>query len=549
MGFRIYYFIVFFIILFPVSKMVMAQENTFSKTYLYNGDSVDRREVPSGRFILVDSNRKTIIFQSISIAGFRTYIWYKVDWNGNIINQKVIPPEVLVDSTDTLNHYTPFATLYADSSKNFIFSLAKVFKVVKVSMNDGMIDYVIKRTVLSIQKRDLDFNLIWEKEYPMDYNNFNALSALVVNDSQLFILPLYYNFDTGSGNAYMIPQNRIWCFDTSGNMQWQKTIDSTEWVKTFSIVKDNDNNLLICGETQGYGSNSTNAIVFKTDLQGNKIWHKVLPGSLGSRLYNIQVDNEENIICIGYAAIPPAIGNKKNSAGRICKLDTDGNTIWDKLIDLSPSGEEFSSGFVLGDNSIIAFGNTDKYQSDVQFDYQVGSTRRSEGLVVKLSKDGDSLWTRIFKHSNSPYVYNFLYESALLPDGSFLAYGFTQLPVQAPWLVRLDSNGCFAPDCPNFFHNYDTASVDTPQPPPLSDSIWLYPNPSQHGQSKLICKLGFPENSQMVITDLLGRTILPLQSIAGATEILLKIPFATSGVYIVRIRYNGNIKVIKWVVQ
>ncbi|MCB9293683.1 MAG: T9SS type A sorting domain-containing protein [Lewinellaceae bacterium] len=100
------------------------------------------------------------------------------------------------------------------------------------------------------------------------------------------------------------------------------------------------------------------------------------------------------------------------------------------------------------------------------------------GWIVKVSEQGDSLWSRylrFFTQSPDWTLMHFLYDIKETADGGFVMAGQAEdfeagWQGQQGWLVKVDEHGCLVPGC----HLVGTASESAAAGPRLL----LFPNPA-----------------------------------------------------------------------
>jgi len=169
----------------------------------------------------------------------------------------------------------------------------------------------------------------------------------------------------------------------------------------------------------------------------------------------------------------------------IYKLNNEGVLLWQTPLGMDvyfDDGFWFSSllSSNLGDGYIVAgcqpnFTDSLYYGSNDTLT-PAGENLRFDALIAKVSKDGDSLWSRSY------YTADFLFSRAEFqdmvphPDGGYLLCGYANklprgpnLPAIYTWILHVDEFGCAVPGCQNI--------VDTDDPT-LPNPIRFYPNPA-----------------------------------------------------------------------
>jgi len=186
-----------------------------------------------------------------------------------------------------------------------------------------------------------------------------------------------------------------------------------------SIVKTYDNYYLIAGVKD------QEALVLKMDSAGNIIWSKQI-GNLNNEIFSSIIATRDSCFVL--------VGNIFNTADStndiLCvKLNTDGDTLWTKEIDMGYNDYALSVQQTY-DNGYILAG----YASQ-------DSTPLSMAVVVKLDAAGNLMWGRIFSQGN--YL-NCAYSVKQTPDSGYVVIGYVyslSIYDQKTFLMKLTSTG------------------------------------------------------------------------------------------------------------
>jgi hypothetical protein len=126
--------------------------------------------------------------------------------------------------------------------------------------------------------------------------------------------------------------------DSSGNVQWTKTIGGSDWDEAYSIIQSSDGGYVVAGETRSFGAGDWDIYVVKLDSSGNVQWTKTIGGS--------DWDGANSIIQSSDGGYAVAGGTLSFGAGSadiyVVKLDSGGNVQWTKTIGGSSSDEAYS---------------------------------------------------------------------------------------------------------------------------------------------------------------------------------------------------------------
>ena len=160
----------------------------------------------------------------------------------------------------------------------------------------------------------------------------------------------------------------------------------------------------------------------------------------------------------------------------------------------------------LSDGSIIVNGTVEKYGTD------------KSAFILKLNANGDSLWTKTYRFTNSNISRSQLNDLMICDDGGFLGVGFYSPQagaVSSAWMFKTDANGTIG---------WDTST-------PLSASrpkVW--PNPA----TKFV-HIEFADkpkqDAELKVYNSLGQLVLQDKIIKGKQTFRLDVRRFPSGVY------------------
>ena len=129
-----------------------------------------------------------------------------------------------------------------------------------------------------------------------------------------------YTASAGAGNNDVL----ITKYNTSGTIQWQRTLGGTGADYGYGIAVDSSGNCYVAGLTNSAGAGSTDVLITKYNTSGTIQWQRILGGSGTDISYGIAVDSSGNCYVTGYT----------DSAGAgaqdvlITKYDTSGTIQW-----------------------------------------------------------------------------------------------------------------------------------------------------------------------------------------------------------------------------
>ncbi|WP_156039975.1 hypothetical protein, partial [Aureispira sp. CCB-QB1] len=272
--------------------------------------------------------------------------------------------------------------------------------------------------------------------------------------------------------------------DKNGNKDWHISSIDSNYIEHIPCVHATNDNHYIIGYQQdnlsGVQMNYTvRSKLEKIDSLGNTIWTYQSPN-------NQQIHGVNDLILSkdGGLVVASAWGYEQlNSTGTfanflhdgyIYKLDSAQNFLWGtRFLESVNDRASFQKIIELEDSSLVAFGVHNRWHSNLGGFIQ-------HGRIVKLSPQGDSIWSRDYEYLSTANARHTVYDAERTPDGGFLvcgeANGVDTIPsnpiiFQQGWLIKLDEQGCLVPDC------HTTTGV-LPLEQGGAISLLLYPNPT-----------------------------------------------------------------------
>ncbi len=192
--------------------------------------------------------------------------------------------------------------------------------------------------------------------------------------------------------------------DPPQGIQWLRTLGGSKDDDSYGAAVCNDTSFVVVGNTYSYdgdftagATDSNNAFIAKYNTNGNLLWKKIIGGNGYDELYAIQKNSDGSFIATGYSESDNGTFSSNHGYGDawVIKLDSAGNTIWQKL--LGGSFEE--SGYAIQpttDGGYILTGNTRSDDGDVISPYTDTSYHP---WMVKLNATGTILWQKVFADS------------------------------------------------------------------------------------------------------------------------------------------------------
>jgi len=230
--------------------------------------------------------------------------------------------------------------------------------------------------------------------------------------------------------------------DSLGNLIWQKCIGGSSADIARSVQQTADGGYIVAGTSDsnngdviGNHGNDDSWIV-KLDSLGNTVWQKCLGGTSDDFANFIQQTNDNGYIVAGY------------SAGDcwIAKIDTLGNIVWQESFGGS-RGDEIYSAQQTSDNGYIVAGYSASNDGDVSGNHATSGT--NDYWVVKLDSLGNLIWQKCLGGSLNDIATSVRQTN----DGGYVVAGYSNSDdgditghhagdgIHDYWVVKLDSLG------------------------------------------------------------------------------------------------------------
>jgi uncharacterized delta-60 repeat protein len=172
----------------------------------------------------------------------------------------------------------------------------------------------------------------------------------VAADSADNIIVCGYTGSDGAGNYDILVAK----YNSSGVLQWDRTLGGSSADFGFSVAIDSADNIIVCGYTGSDGAGSYDMLVAKYNSSGVLQWDKTLGGTSGDYGYSVAIDSANNVIACGMTASDGA----GSSDLLVAKYNSSGVLIWDKTI--GGAGTDYGRSVAVDSaDNIIVCGYTD----------------------------------------------------------------------------------------------------------------------------------------------------------------------------------------------
>jgi hypothetical protein len=265
-----------------------------------------------------------------------------------------------------------------------------------------------------IAKYDASGNVLWAKSEGGTERDFGYGICADINGN-VYITGFFLSTDIIFGtdtliNAGTYGEIFIAKYDSSGNVQWAKSVAGTGADDAFGICIDTESNIYITGmfgsptlifdndTLHRIGSSNYDAFIAKYDAIGNVLWAKNMGGTGSDASYSICTDVNRNVYVTGYfqhLAIfnTDTITGQANANLFVAKYDTYGNIIWAKSAYGGPFGTaNYGTGIVTDAGSNVYITGT--YQWVLTIGDTLANADNQSVFLAKYDSSGDALWAR-----------------------------------------------------------------------------------------------------------------------------------------------------------
>lgn len=275
----------------------------------------------------------------------------------------------------------------------------------------------------------------------------STFASVAYDNSAQTVVAVGRSANVGAAQCEML----IVRFDTALNIQRATAVADTNWLEGDCIRILNFGNYLISGATTISGFGDFDCIAIEMDTSGQIIWNTCIGGISGEAFYSIQVESD-GFTFSGYTDSFGEGGLNDNSNTILCKLDLNGDTIWNKLFtgalnDEALRHEKYKGGYIIG-----AYGSMYNSNSLDFLTIKTDANGDNECESVKFYPD----LIQINNLTSTQYVYAIFSQSFAV---SSLLFNVSPIAINS-------SSACFP--------------LGLPQDQLMVHDLIVYPNPANH---------------------------------------------------------------------
>ena len=163
---------------------------------------------------------------------------------------------------------------------------------------------------------------LWTRQYGEDSYNSSGTSIEPDNNGQFYILGNTRPLGT-LGDIYLSKA------DANGVLLWTKNYGTDSLDAAISLKKNTNGDLFIFGSENGVGSGQKDLSLYRTNANGELLWHKTLGTPLDDFPKAFSLTADGGLLVIGTSNLPSPIPfpAPQNSDVYIAKLDENGNIV------------------------------------------------------------------------------------------------------------------------------------------------------------------------------------------------------------------------------
>ena len=228
-----------------------------------------------------------------------------------------------------------------------------------------------------VVKTDSDGNGQWSQNYGKAGREVFYSASQASAEEYIFA-----GYSTSFGRKedfYIVKTNR------NGKVIWEKAFGGPDNDAAFDIITTSDGNFAVTGYTYSYGLGGRDLWVIKLSQEGEVLWETNFGKYYNDMGYAIKETNDGGLVVVGYTDVY----SKEFRYMWIIQLDSNGNELWNKVIDYN--GYSLATDVITNkDGSIIIGGQTDSLKNG-WLDF----------WAIKMDFIGNIIWSNIYNTSST----------------------------------------------------------------------------------------------------------------------------------------------------
>jgi len=222
-----------------------------------------------------------------------------------------------------------------------------------------------------LMRLDPNGNIIWQ--YSIGKNELDYVQIInLTQDNNIIVGGHTRSFGAGSYDIVLMK------VDLDGKILWQKTYGTYDDNAIANVLPLEDGGFLVGGWSYLGSGRAHDALIFKTDADGNLLWQK----HYGTKNYEVVKDlieaNDGNYILLGVL-----YSDETQFDIWVVKLDPNGEIIWQKSF--GGNGNENPVKIINSDGSYLIFGTSDSFSTDGK-----------DIFILSINENGEVNWAKTY---------------------------------------------------------------------------------------------------------------------------------------------------------
>lgn len=197
-------------------------------------------------------------------------------------------------------------------------------------------------------KVDDEGDVIWENTYGTESRD--SCYAVIQTEDGFLLAGNSYGIGAGGSDIFIVKT------DENGNEQWRESYGGEQNEVCYSVIQTEDEGFLLAGSTTSFGEGNSDVYLVKIDSEGSLEWDQTYGGAGFDNCFSMVADNDGNLLLTGYTY--------SFGAGRfdvyLIKIDEDGELIWEQPYGAALD-EVGRSVFLSDDGNYFVGGSTFSY--------------------------------------------------------------------------------------------------------------------------------------------------------------------------------------------
>ena len=255
--------------------------------------------------------------------------------------------------------------------------------------------------------------LLWEKSFGFSGIDYGTTLLETKEGGFLITGVLDVTASNGQGNAKSTATKHsggdYWAIKTdhTGTLEWSRFFGGSFTEVPSGVLETDAHNFIIVGSSDSNDFNISNSKgsydfwIIKISTEGTLLWEKSFGGSEIDEAKAITRTNDGNFIIVGDTRSADKNVSKNNGAADIwvLKVSSEGNILWEKTI----GGANFDAAraiYKTQDNGFLIAGSSRSLDNDFE------NKGQNDALILKIDKNGNLLWQKIFGGSEIDFLYD-----------------------------------------------------------------------------------------------------------------------------------------------